>query len=414
MQPIRTAEKHAPQNAHWLPAILCAAALVVMSGIAGCAVAPEPPYSPDGFALIETLTDPVFSLAFAPDGKTLATGGGKWDRAEKNPLSCLPAPIKLWDVASLANPFVFQGESRVSAGIIVSLAFIPEGRGLVSGGTSERYRGEGDFFSAAIRAFWIIGKKDFMIRDGAIYDILPEQHVKKRLKEKRLNHLWQMALSPDGKSATAAGGIEGLKIDDVDIFDTSGAEVMSKRFGEALNAPKKNGPKGHASCVTYAPDGKTLASGGGSDQRVHWWKPSTGPDAEATILATFQHDAPVNRVGFTADGKTLAAGDDGGALKLWDLDKKAERHTIKAHAGDVGALAVSPARPLVATGGPDKVVKLWDAATGKELASLPNQKGRIQALAFSPDGKILASSACDPFEKGEVRLWDVAKLLQAK
>lgn len=51
-------------------------------------------------------------------------------------------------------------------------------------------------------------------------------------------------------------------------------------------------------------------------------------------------------------------------------------------------------------------------ASGKEIASRPNQKGRIQALAFSPNGKTLASSACDPFEKGEVRLWEVAKLLE--
>jgi WD40 repeat protein len=39
------------------------------------------------------------------------------------------------------------------------------------------------------------------------------------------------------------------------------------------------------------------------------------------------------------------------------------------------------------------------------------QKGRIQALAFSPNGKILASSACDPFQQGEARLWSVAKIL---
>jgi WD40 repeat protein len=77
-------------------------------------------------------------------------------------------------------------------------------------------------------------------------------------------------------------------------------------------------------------------------------------------------------------------------------------------------LAVSPDGKIAATGGDEKSIKLWDIATGKELKSLPNQKGRIQALAFTPDGKTLASSACDVGKEGEVRLWDMAKLLEAK
>ena len=161
----------------------------------------------------------------------------------------------------------------------------------------------------------------------------------------------------------------------------------------------------------FAPDGKVLATGGNPDKTVKLL--DVTPGKEIVVLTSFKHDAVVSWVAFTTDGKTLAATDDSGVLKLWDVAQRQERHTIQAHPDEIGGLAVSPDGKLVATGGDEKVIKLWDIATGKELKALPNQKGRIQALAFSPDSKILASSACDVGKEGEVRLWDVAKVLGA-
>src|SRR5947209_4969541 len=59
----------------------------------------------------------VFSVAFSPDGKTLAAGG--WDGS-----------IRLWDVATSKELRQFVGHK----GWVKSVAFSPDGRTLISAG----------------------------------------------------------------------------------------------------------------------------------------------------------------------------------------------------------------------------------------------------------------------------------------
>src|SRR5579885_3496598 len=68
------------------------------------------------------------------------------------------------------------------------------------------------------------------------------------------------------------------------------------------------------------------------------------------------------------------------------------------------AVAYSPDRETLVTGGADKLVKLWDAGSGKLLASLAGHDDAIAGLAFSPDGKTLASASYD----NTLKLWNVA------
>jgi WD40 repeat protein len=56
-------------------------------------------------------------------------------------------------------------------------------------------------------------------------------------------------------------------------------------------------------CVTFAPDGKTLASGG-ADKKPRLWDARTGK--EATVLEG--HTMPVRALAFSADGKPLSSG----------------------------------------------------------------------------------------------------------
>jgi len=61
----------------------------------------------------------VWAVAFSPDGKTLATGDGDWDR---------PGTVKLWDVAKWKKMEVLK-----TSGEVLSLTFSPAGGHLAAG-----------------------------------------------------------------------------------------------------------------------------------------------------------------------------------------------------------------------------------------------------------------------------------------
>src|SRR6202521_5465434 len=150
--------------------------------------------------------------------------------------------------------------------------------------------------------------------------------------------------------------------------------------------------------------GVTSASARGDDAEKKASPPAHVKKEGITVGVTFSetHD-----VALTADGKTLARAGYG-RLDLWDVASGKKLHTLKGHTAPLLRVKFSPDGKTLAsiTGGwgPDNVpgeVKLWDVATGKERVALKGHPTRGLALAFSPDGKTLASSA------GAVKLWDV-------
>jgi len=71
--------------------------------------------------------------------------------------------------------------------------------------------------------------------------------------------------------------------------------------------------------------------------------------AEGAVLA----------VAISPDGRTLAAADYHGAVRLWELDTGRLDRLSLAHPG-VETLAFAPDGRLLATGGFDGTVYLWD------------------------------------------------------
>ena len=139
----------------------------------------------------------------------------------------------------------------------------------------------------------------------------------------------------------------------------------------------------------------------------------------------------VTCVAFSPEGRTLAAGCDGGVV-LWDLAtrKRLAEAPLPVQEGAVVGLAFSPDGRTLATGyaAPqgDGGVVLWDPATRRRLAEAPLRvsEGSVTSVAFGPDGKTLAAGfghiavviagvaqigGGDSIRKaGGVALWDVA------
>jgi WD40 repeat protein len=119
--------------------------------------------------------------------------------------------------------------------------------------------------------------------------------------------------------------------------------------------------------------------------RVQFWAGKS-----PKVLATFDDCAGAEPV-CSPDGKWGVYGTDGGAVKVFNVKKKAIQHTLHGTGDRVDALAFSPNSKTVVSGGADKIVRFWDVETGKPLGALVLLTDG-QWLAVSPEGYYRASS----------------------
>ena len=135
------------------------------------------------------------------------------------------------------------------------------------------------------------------------------------------------------------------------------------------------------------------------------------------LIATLEgHQRDVNSVLFSPDGRTLAAGNGGGNIQLWDVVTRQNIATLEGYRegqiGKVMSISFSPDGKTLAAGGGMFIttswvgdVKLWDVVTQQNTAILEGFTGSVHSVAFSPDGKILATSGG---EDRSIKLWDMA------
>jgi serine/threonine protein kinase len=237
-------------------------------------------------------TDDVWSVAFAPDGRTLASG------ADDN-------TIKLWDVASGREVRTLSGHTAS----VLSVAFAPDGRTLASGSVDK-----------TIKLWDVTGGREVRTLSG--------------------HSAWVscIAFAPDGLTL-ASGSWQEIKFWDV----ASGREVRTL-----------SGYTNEVHIVAFAPDGRTLASGLW-DRTIRLWDVTSGRE----VRTLRGHTASVFSVAFAPDGRTLASGSSDNTIKLWDVASGREVRTLRGHTADVRSVAFSPDGRTLASGSDDGTVRLW-------------------------------------------------------
>ncbi len=344
--------------------------------------------------LLRTFTghkDDVFSVAFSPDGETVASNGKE--------------SVRLWRT---------KGEEDLSSIVthtaILDVAFSPDGKTLVSGNEDETVRLWDTKTGKPLTT--LIGHED---------------------------KVSNVAFSPDGKTLASVGD------DTVRLWDTKTGKPLINLIGH----------KDRVLSVVFSPDGETFATEDLSrtvhlwdtktkelrhtfTKQKHWVIGMTfSPDGQLHALL---QDEDRNRslwdikagellcsltvpetkrnlwgAAFSPDGSVLATGmvdktpigkrDD--TVWLWDATTGEHIRTLTGHLSTITCVAFSLDGQLLASGSEDETVLLWDLKTGEHPRILIGHNDRVLGVTFSPDGKTLASRSRD----GIVLLWDWNKAI---
>jgi WD40 repeat protein len=96
----------------------------------------------------------------------------------------------------------------------------------------------------------------------------------------------------------------------------------------------------------------------------------------------------VNSVAFSPNSQTLAAGEQGGDVGLWNTATR-QRIATLSEGSTVNSVAFSPNGQTLAVGDEGGDVGLWDTAGGQRIATL-SEGSTVNSVAFSPNGQTLA------------------------
>ena len=276
----------------------------------------------------------VWSVAFSPDGQTLASGS--WDQT-----------IQLWDPQTEQLKATLTGHTTD----INSIAFSPDGQTLASGSagkTVHLWNAQTGKLKRTLREHAeLIASIAFSPDGQTLASGSADKTIRlwnTRTGKYKIIHTGQeritsIAFSPDGKTLASGSADQTIR-----LWNTQTGKLKRTLTGHTRWVLQ----------VTFSPDGKTLASSS-SDGTIRLWNTPNGK-LKKTLTG---YGKWVNSVAFSPDGQTLACGGYN-IIHLLDMQTGEYKNTLETDTGHTLSIAFSPDGTTLASGGEDGTVRLWE------------------------------------------------------
>jgi RNA polymerase sigma factor (sigma-70 family) len=305
---------------------------------------------------------PITSLAFSPDGQTLASGS-------------VDSTISLSDAATGQSQATLRGHTA----LVHAVAFSPDGKLLASGGGASAAHTDRTvrltFTDIPKDPDWSVEQVELKVWDLA-------KGQERTFARGDVGRVTCVAFSPDGKTLAAGvrRAVAEVRKDGSFWIRHGSVRLWDVDSGKERFVLQDN--DGGVDAVAFSPDGKTLAA-------VQTRRAAGGQGLQSNVVKLW--DFPSGRLRPRLGANTLVRS------VLFSPDG----HTL-ATAGD--------APPAGAGQAPTGEVRLWDAGTGRPLGDPLACRHNCAAIAFGAGGRVLAVGGGVPRGKGwsgEVTLWEL-------
>jgi WD40 repeat protein len=340
----------------------------------------------------------IQSVIFSPNGKTIVSAG-----QDKS--------IKFWDLKGKRLKQILgckpQEELKTQQpcpghnGMVMSLAFSPDGKQLISGSddtTTKIWKSDGTLIKTlqsqkgTIRSIQFSQDKNSQTfataSDDSTINLWSYDGILLKILKGHVGPVYGVAFTPDSRGLISGGSDKKLRFWHLD-----------QSLIKAVRAHQDG-----VNSISFSADGQWIASSGG-DRTIKLWnrtgtlqpKPLELDRCTPIKNPCLEGMKVIRSVKFASNSKILASANDEGKVKLWNLKGKRIKEWV-AHSGhSVFGISFSPDGTVLATSGND-FVKIWKL-DGHLIK--PFRVEEVRRVRFSPDGQMIATTSKDPI----IRLW---------